>query len=910
MLAVLLLFLSVLTSTARAESLPGLPVPFSVDEGGHWVLADDLPDAFVSAGAAPGWRLVAVDGQVMDDPAAVQRMVAAGPARNVRLSFQTSPPADAAPKPQDGPSVEAILVVPRRPLVHVEQYGLLPWPDDLIGIWDHWASDWASVPVMVDTQDRGWSLDLDTAAMVRQESRELTPRTIPEIFWNLSDAEWVITDSQGLRTGDRAWAEAQLAGAARVRRFKGTQGDHLLMPRADGLDVYVVTWPRATPDLPDCTARVPETCLAAGKSIVADLSGRKGARAEALRQLGVACANGVHRGCYEAVALEDERLAPQVGKCVEGDATACNDVARKRLQLEPEQPGDLVLGLLEYACELEGSGTLGERLRRLEDVGAGCMMLADSYDLLGMPDRALLNLDQACVLGRADACEEAADRRHQAFAARTVRECEDEALPVAASCVELGRLLQVEPVATATLDDFGAFLRGCSLGVEQGCIELGDYVDRWGIDHPRVREAESQLQRSCKQGEQRACLGAAHLLVRHDPRTEDYAEALLLFAGACESGLPNACVAGAQQRRIGKARKAEAPTQLDMWTQACDSHSAEGCAGLGERMARSRSTWADAYQAWTRSCDLGEPHACTELGQLVLRSKKESFPGEQSVDSYLSRGCENGDPEGCYWLAEDDLPRKGDPSDETYKLLDLSCEGEFGLGCATLAEVHLDRKSSFDDEIAARHLETACDNGHYDSCKDLGGMYLRGKGVERDRQKAKELLDRFRLNAPRKHFRFGVHVGLAYAAGGEAELVLPIPVGPAIAVAGSYSYIPYGGTVMALLVGMDSPDEAPDFQYIDATVRIYPNPQARGLYGAAGYHTLSASGGSLTEDLGRDGWSGRIGYRNDSKYFYTGLEMGIGWYGVVDLNDFDEDENGLIPLVLPTLGFSVGFAVF
>ena len=148
-------------------------------------------------------------------------------------------------------------------------------------------------------------------------------------------------------------------------------------------------------------------------------------------------------------------------------------------------------------------------------------------------------------------------------------------------------------------------------------------------------------------------------------------------------------------------------------------------------MIKVSSSCPDAFNAWTRSCDLGEAHSCTELGLLVDKKHKDAWEGEQPADDYLARGCDNGDAEGCYWLAEDEVPRNGEPPETAYMLLDQSCEGQFGLGCYELADVHLDRKTSFDDEIAARHLNTACSNGEFDACKDLGQMYLVGKGVER-----------------------------------------------------------------------------------------------------------------------------------------------------------------------------------
>ncbi|NOY25408.1 MAG: sel1 repeat family protein, partial [Oligoflexia bacterium] len=832
LLALLLVLLSI-SSRASAATLPGLPLVFDTDGHGTWTLAEDQPESVLQAGCQPGWVLTAVDGRPVDDGLALQRRVAAGPARSIQLQFNTGTTDQAAG--QDKPAEpeplvsDVIVVVPRAPLVVVAQIGIVPWPTDFVPPAGPWQQNFGGTPALVDASGVSWLVNLNTGGLERVDAPELSPQQVPGLFWVLSDATWVIERSDAVTSGDSAWAAQVMAGATRVQIYQGRAADHLLVPMDQGLEVLEVQWPLGTPQLPTCTALVPETCLASGKQILAQLDGRPGAREEASRQFGLACANGVHRACYEAVAIEDPSLSDDAKACVNGAVAACNSVAERRLRRQPDNPDDLVLGLLDYACEMEGSGSLGERLRRLEDVGAGCMMLSKAYDSRGMPDRALLNLDQACVLGRADACEQAAQRRHQAFAARTIRECENEKLPIAASCVEQGRLLQTEDIETATLDDFDAFLRGCTLGAIDGCVLLGDYVDRWGIENPRVVKAETQLRRACNDGEQRACMGAAHLLVRHDPKTDAYGDALKLFTQACYDGLASACVAGAEQRRIGQAHKIEAPDQITMWTKACDASDTRGCAGLGQRLVRSRKTWPETFAAWTKACDLGDAHACTQLGLLVERHHPEPWQGEQEQDRYLTQACDNDDPEGCYWLAEDDIPRKGEPPEAAYLLLAQSCEGDYGPGCAELADVHLDRKTSFDDEIAARHLDTACANGHYDSCRVLGSMYLRGKGVERDRGRANELLERFRLNAPRKHVRLGLSGGFPVIVGAEAEIVLPIPVGPALSIGGTYSWIPSGGAAFILLRGEGQPSVFPDLQVVTMTARVYPNTQARGI---------------------------------------------------------------------------------
>ncbi len=220
--------------------------------------------------------------------------------------------------------------------------------------------------------------------------------------------------------------------------------------------------------------------------------------------------------------------------------------------------------------------------------------------------------------------------------------------------------------------------------------------------------------------------------------------------------------------------------------------------------------------------------------------------------------------------------------------------------------MHIGRETSFDDEIAARHFDTACEHGHYESCKSLGLMYLKGKGVDRDRAKANELLDRFRLNASIKYLRLGVQAGLPSIAGGEGELILPIPVGPAIGLSGSYSFIPGGGSLLVVLEGKDEPSPAPDAAIMGATARVYPNHQARGAYLAGGWNQFLTNGAAP-----RQGFSFRMGMRNDAKYLYSGIEFGMGLFGVVNTKDFDPDATPYnIPLLLPTLAISVGLTPF
>ena len=126
-------------------------------------------------------------------------------------------------------------------------------------------------------------------------------------------------------------------------------------------------------------------------------------------------------------------------------------------------------------------------------------------------------------------------------------------------------------------------------------------------------------------------------------------------------------------------------------------------------------------------------------------------------------------------------------------------------------------------------------------------------------------------------------------------------------VGGSGTYVPFLGNAMMGLEGIEVPSENYPGLYYDGVVRIYPNTKARGLYGGAGFHVLQ---GDLSGRLIRQGYTGRLGLYTERKAIFTRLEMGIGYYGLVELGDFNADKDGVFPLIQPTFGFTVGAAVF
>ncbi|MEM6929745.1 MAG: hypothetical protein AAF602_22595, partial [Myxococcota bacterium] len=268
-------------AVAAATSLPGIAVPFEVvEDSGAWVLAENLPTELLDAGALPGWELVAVDGLPMDDAMVVQRRVAEGPARDVQLRFDTLAE---APKPGEAAAPkEVVLVATRAPLVHVERVAKVPWPSDFKPASD-WKEDWTGSPILLDESRGTWTFEVRDGQWYRVGAQDVTDRPIPPVFWNLTDANWIIDSGASLTSGNRSFARDRFAKAARVGSFRGTVGDHLLVETSSGIDVFAIEYPSGTPSLPSCQPRVPETCLSSGLEILTDLESRSGAKAEALR---------------------------------------------------------------------------------------------------------------------------------------------------------------------------------------------------------------------------------------------------------------------------------------------------------------------------------------------------------------------------------------------------------------------------------------------------------------------------------------------------------------------------------------------------------------------------------------------------------------------------------------------------
>lgn len=749
----------------------------------------------------------------------------------------------------------------------------LPWPAGFDGERPHWQTNRYGQVLLVDRKEATWAVDQAGRAVRPLASGDTsTAYRFPLKYLERWSKDWVV-----VRDGStRPLAQGpDFTGAALLTRWGDDERDALLRLERSGIEVWTVSPPAGVRDFPSCYASVPESCLATGVTLLKEYAGDADAAKIARAQIARACSDGVVRACFMGEALDDGRNAPAARSCLDGDAEACATVggavyAESKMKGESSVAGER---MLEHACN--------------EGVAAACSEAAQMFDERDLPHNALLMLDRACVSGDRAACDEVEERRDKAFALGIAKAClKDEPDPI--GCITLAQFLEEKPVDGVGIDAFGAWSRACSGGEDPACRAMAPYVDRWGMDDTRVKSATDDLLGACESGRGQACVGAAHLLVRLDTRDPGYAKARELYVRSCEAGEIQGCLSGAAQSWTGTAKRLELPGSEDLYRKACDADSPSGCAGLGRELAADKGRTAEAVQVLDKGCELGSASACTQLGRLAQQGRHKSDLDPQAI---FQKGCDEGEPEACYRLGaaltKGEIAQKETPALAAYE---TACEGGYTAACEEVGRSHLARGTHYEAGIAAGYFDTACDAGRTDACSELGHLYKAGKGVERDRKLGRELLVKAGELQPVKHVRLGGRIGFLNILGVDTEVVLPIPVGPAISVGGDFSYLP--GTDQLSMT------------YVGPTVRVYPSHAARGLYGAAGWHQfrINAKGETTTNA----GFNGRVGVRVQQGTTFGGVEIGLASVDAPRVQEIIRP----IPLVVPVFGVSGGVAFF
>ena len=417
---------------------------------------------------------------------------------------------------------------------------------------------------------------------------------------------------------------------------------------------------------------------------------------------------------------------------------------------------------------------------------------------------------------------------------------------------------------------------------------MGYYVDRWGNSDDRVVRATTDLLAACHtDGKTHACVGAAHLMVRLPPRSDQYVQSRQMFMDACAAGEVSGCIGGASRYWVGKAKRLDGPSNLELAEAACNMDSPEGCTLLGKIHNEKRSGLDGAIEAWDKGCGLGSQSACTQVGILLLERKHPKHQEIKPADQFRS-ACDLGDAEACYRLGLLLGPTVKIPSDtEAFDLFQQSCEAGYAEACERLGEIHLSRKTYYEAELAAGYLTSACDDRVLEGCALLSKMYKTGNGVQRDQGEARKLALKSGAIEPKKILRLGGKIGFLNFIGTEVEVMVPTPVF-GLSVGTDFSFLP--GSDLSLF-------------YLGPTVRMYPSPKGRGLFMTVGYHQVNIAAAGLNPTTNR-GFNVKFGVRSQQGAGWVSSEFGLGSMQIPVISEILAP----IPVLIPMFAISGGWA--
>lgn len=283
--------------------------------------------------------------------------------------------------------------------------------------------------------------------------------------------------------------------------------------------------------------------------------------------------------------------------------------------------------------------------------------------------------------------------------------------------VRLGRVAQARG---QEIEARRAFRTGCTAGLAEGCLALGDLLERGaaGSGLKLFREA-------CASGSGAACAKIG----RAARRAGEEKASMAAFESGCAAGYGSACAeaGGVFLMREGEAALSRAHELL---IKACERGSADGCRDLAELHRKGRGTEIDAELAGSllrRGCRLGDGHSCSRAARMYQRGRAVPRDPAKAI-ALFSRACAAKRPKDCLSLGlllETDRLRA--------RAFNGACVLGSVEGCARLGLMQINGTGIAPrPQEGLRRLEEACEAKSTFACVQLELAYRNGAGVPAD----------------------------------------------------------------------------------------------------------------------------------------------------------------------------------
>lgn len=201
-------------------------------------------------------------------------------------------------------------------------------------------------------------------------------------------------------------------------------------------------------------------------------------------------------------------------------------------------------------------------------------------------------------------------------------------------------------------------------------------------------------------------------------------------AAACKAGAERACGVLAHMYLDGNGVQADPSRGWQLWRESCDRGYQRACVDLGvgvqKGMAGSAADPARAAKLYRQGCDAGEVLGCENLANLYAMGNGVE-KDESCAKQIFDLGCKAGRLLSCNNYAL--MIEKSEPERSLTMVRDLCAQG-LVMSCYVVA-LQLKRQGA-DPKLVAEQTIKACDMGSHWACNNLGYLYVRGEGVDKD----------------------------------------------------------------------------------------------------------------------------------------------------------------------------------
>jgi hypothetical protein len=166
-------------------------------------------------------------------------------------------------------------------------------------------------------------------------------------------------------------------------------------------------------------------------------------------------------------------------------------------------------------------------------------------------------------------------------------------------------------------------------------------------------------------------------------KSEQYAQARLLFAQACGAGVNDACNYLGYLYAQGLGGKPDAETALKIYQKACEQGNLLSCTSLGT-LYQNIKKYAEARTYFNQACEGKLYDACNYLGDLYAQGLGGPQDKQKAIELYQN-ACEQGNLSSCTSLGS--IYKDAKKKDEARKYYQKACDGKVTEACELLSGV-------------------------------------------------------------------------------------------------------------------------------------------------------------------------------------------------------------------------------